>query len=103
MFAIIETGGKQYRVTAGDILRVEKLPAEVKNSITFDQVLLIADGDKVEVGTPVVTGAKVTAEVVRNAKAKKVTVIKYKSKIRYKKTVGHRQQFTEVKIDKITA
>lgn len=103
MFAIISTGGKQYKVAAGDRLRVEKLPAGPKSKIIFDKVLLVSDGDSIKIGSPVVAGASVEAEVVTEGKGKKVTVIKYKPKVRYKKTVGHRQQFTEVKITSISS
>lgn len=102
-FAVIKTGGKQYPVTPGQTLKIEKLPAQAEESktITFDEVLLVVDGDKVKVGTPTVAGAKVMAERVSDGKAKKVTVLRYKNKINYKKVKGHRQPFTEVKITEI--
>lgn len=102
MFAIIETGGKQYKVAAGDSLKVEKLSeAEDKGQVVFDKVLLVADGDKVQVGTPYLEGATVTAKFEKNDRAKKITVVKYKAKVRYHVKNGHRQPFTQVKIEKI--
>ena len=102
MYAIIATGGKQYKVAEGDIINVEKLGVEAGESVVFDQVLAVSDGD-LKVGTPTVTGAKVTASVVCEGKAKKVIVYKYKRKSGYHKKNGHRQQFTKVKIESITA
>ena len=98
MFAVIKTGGKQYLVQAGQVLRVEKLPRAKGKKIVFPEVLLIVDGDKVTVGNPTVKGAVVEAELIREGKGKKVIVGKYHAKTRYKRTRGHRQQFTEVKI-----
>jgi len=97
--AVIKTGGKQYKVQVGDTIKVEKLEAENGTKIKLD-TLLIADGDKLEVGEPSL-GEKVEAEVLETAKGKKVTVVKYKNKTRYKKTVGHRQKFTALKVLKI--
>ncbi len=102
MYAIIATGGKQYKVSEGDVIRVEKLGVEAGETVTFDQVLLVS-GDEVKVGAPTVAGATVTADVVANAKAKKVIVYKYKRKTGYHKKNGHRQQYTAVKITKINA
>ena len=102
MYAIIATGGKQYKVSEGDTIRVEKLGAEAGSKFTFDQVLLVS-GDDVKVGEPTVDGASVEATVVGDGKAKKVIVYKYKRKTGYHKKNGHRQTFTEVKIDKINA
>ena len=103
MFAVIKTGGKQYLVKSGDKLRIEKLPeAEVGKKVVFDKVLLIADDkNQVVFGKPYITNAKVEATLLRGFKDKKVLVIKYKAKTRYKRTHGHRQQLAEVKIDKI--
>ena len=101
MYAIIATGGKQYKVAEGDILNVEKLGVEAGEDVTFDQVLAVNNGELV-VGTPVVPGAKVVARVLCNGKAKKVIVYKYKRKSGYHKKNGHRQQFTKVQIDAIT-
>lgn len=97
-FAIIKTGGKQYKVTPGTVLNVEKLAVEVGKTIIFDEVLLVSDDKETKIGTPLVTGAKVTAEVVKEGKADKVVVVQYKAKARYKKIRGHRQPFTQVKI-----
>lgn len=100
MFAIIKTGGKQYKVTEGQTIKVEKLTHDGKK-FSFPEVLMIADDKGITLGSPHIKGATVEAEVVRDAKAKKVTVVKYKSKVRYKRTVGHRQHFTEVKVTSI--
>ena len=102
MYAIIATGGKQYKVSEGDVIRVEKLGAEAGSQVVFDQVLVVG-GETTKVGTPLVSGATVSGTAVREAKAKKVIVYKYKPKKGYHKKNGHRQQFTEVKIDKINA
>lgn len=102
MYAIIATGGKQYKVSEGDIIRVEKLGVDANEKVTFDQVLLVSDAD-VKVGNPTVANASVEATVVANGKAKKVIVYKYKRKTGYHKKNGHRQAYTEVKIDKINA
>jgi len=99
MYAIIATGGKQYKVAEGDIIRVEKLGVEAGETVTFDQGLAVSDAG-LKVGADV-AGATVTATVVRNAKAKKVIVYKYKRKTGYHKKNGHRQQYTQVKIEKI--
>jgi len=102
MFAIIETGGKQYKVAAGDVLKVEKLSeAKAKGEIVFDKVLLIADGDKAQIGQPYLKGATVTAKFEEEGRDKKIVVIKYKAKSRYRVKQGHRQPFTKVKIEKI--
>ncbi|MDD6434923.1 MAG: 50S ribosomal protein L21 [Clostridiales bacterium] len=100
MYAIIATGGKQYRVSEGDVIRVEKLNAEAGSSYKFDQILMVG-GEETKIGTPVVEGASVEATVMGDGKAKKVIVYKYKPKTGYHKKNGHRQQYTEVKIDKI--
>ena len=102
MYAIIATGGKQYKVSEGDVIRVEKLNAEAGSTYTFDQVLAVS-GDEVKVGDPLVAGASVEASVIGDGKAKKITVYKYKRKTGYHKKNGHRQLFTRVKIDKINA
>lgn len=102
MYAVISTGGKQYKVEEGDILRIEKLPEEAGDKVTFDQVLLVG-GDETKVGNPLVSGASVDAEVLRVGRAKKVIVYKYKPKTNYKRKNGHRQYYTVVKIDKINA
>ena len=102
MYAIISTGGKQYKVSEGDIIRVEKLGVEAGETYTFDQVLAVNDGE-LKVGQPTVAGAKVTASVMGDGKAKKVIVYKYKRKTGYHKKNGHRQAYTELKIESITA
>ena len=102
MYAIIATGGKQYKVAEGDVIRVEKLGAEAGETVTFDQVLFVNNGEA-KVGEPTVAGASVTASVVEEGKDKKVIVYKYKRKTGYHKKNGHRQAFTKVKIDKINA
>lgn len=102
MYAIIATGGKQYKVSEGDIIRVEKLGVEAGETYTFDQVLAVNDGE-LKVGCPTVAGAKVTASVMGDGKAKKVIVYKYKRKTGYHKKNGHRQTYTELKIESITA
>jgi large subunit ribosomal protein L21 len=102
MYAIIATGGKQYKVSEGDIITIEKLGVEAGEKVTFDQVLVVG-GDDLKVGDPTVAGATVEASVVENGKAKKVIVYKYKRKTGYHKKNGHRQQYTAVKIEKINA
>ena len=102
MYAIIATGGKQYKVAEGDIIKVEKLGVEAGETVTFDKVLAVNNGE-LSIGCPTVEGATVTATVVKEGKAKKVIVYKYKRKTGYHKKNGHRQLFTQVKIDKINA
>ncbi len=102
MYAIIATGGKQYKVAEGDVLKVEKLGAEEGAQVTFDQVLAV-NNDGIVLGTPTVAGASVSATVLENGKGKKVIVYRYKRKSGYHKKNGHRQQYTKVKIDKINA
>lgn len=103
MYAIIETGGKQYRVQEGDVLFVEKLNVEAGETVEFDQVLAVSNGEELTVGAPVVAGAKVTATVEKQGKGKKIIVYKYKAKKDYRKKQGHRQPFTKVVINKINA
>ena len=100
MYAVIVSGGKQYKVSEGDVIRVEKLEVEEGAKVSFAQVLLINDGS-LKIGTPTVQGAKVSGTVLQNGKGKKVIVYRYKRKSGYHKKNGHRQLFTEVKIDKI--
>ncbi len=102
MYAIIATGGKQYKVSEGDVIRIEKLGAAAGETVVFDQVLVVG-GDDVKVGSPTVEGASVSASVMKEGKAKKIIVYKYKRKTGYHKKNGHRQQFTQVKIKKINA
>ncbi|MGI6704132.1 MAG: 50S ribosomal protein L21 [Clostridia bacterium] len=101
MYALIETGGKQYRIQEGDILSVEKLSVNEGENISFDKVLLIGGEDGVKVGKPYVEGAAVEGEVLFHGKGKKIIVFKYKAKKNYRKKQGHRQPFTRVKITKI--
>ena len=103
MFAVIETGGKQYKVAEGDVIFVEKLANEAGDAITFDKVLAVIDGDKATFGTPVVEGASVAATVVKNGKGKKIMIFKYTPKKGYRKRQGHRQPYTKVQIGAIKA
>lgn len=100
-FAVIKTGGKQYLVTEGQELEIEKLEHDGAK-VVFDEVLLVADEKKAEVGQPLVTGAKVTAKVIEDGRAEKKLVFRYKAKVRYKKKKGHRQPYTKVAIEKIS-
>jgi large subunit ribosomal protein L21 len=101
MLAIIETGGKQYLVKKGMRLEVEKLAGEAGNTITFDKVLLTSTGNDVNLGKPFVSGAKVEAKVLKQAKGQKIHVLKYKAKSKYRRKIGHRQQFTEIEITSV--
>ncbi len=101
MYAVIETGGKQYKVSEGDVIFIEKLGVEEGQAVTFDKVLIAADGENVKVGSPLVEGATVEAKVVKNGKAKKIYVFKMKRKKNYRRKKGHRQPFTKVEISKI--
>lgn len=103
MYAIIKTGGKQYKVAAGDVITVEKLAAGEGEAVVFDQVLTVVNDADVKIGTPVVEGAKVTGKVEAQGKDKKILVFKYKAKSNYRKRQGHRQPFTKVVIEKIEA
>jgi|SRR6056300_236638 large subunit ribosomal protein L21 len=98
MFAVIESGGKQHRVEEGEVLRLEKLAAGPGETVTFDRVLLIAEGDDIKVGTPFVDGGEVTAEVVGEGRGDKVMVIKFKRRKNYHRKQGHRQSYTEVRV-----
>ena len=102
MNAIIVTGGKQYKVTEGDTLFIEKLEAEAGQEIVFDQVLAVLDGDNATFGAPVVEGASVEAKIVKNGKGKKIRIFKYNAKKGYRKRQGHRQPYTKVEIGKIS-
>lgn len=97
-FAIVKTGGKQYKVSVGEKLTIEKVAPQADGTVVFDEVLLVEDGGTVKVGTPLVAGAVVTAKLVKQGRERKVIVFKYHSKARYKKKKGHRQHFTEVEI-----
>lgn len=99
-YAVIKTGGKQYKVTEGQVIEVELLDAK-DSSFIFEEVLLVVDGDNVQIGTPTVDGMKVCADVIADVKGEKIEVFKYKSKSRYRKHTGHRQKYTQVKINGI--
>ncbi|MBR5273527.1 MAG: 50S ribosomal protein L21 [Clostridia bacterium] len=103
MYAIIETGGKQYKIQQGDVLFVEKLNVEEDAVVTFDKVIAIGNEDGITVGAPYVAGATVTAKAVKNGKAKKITVFTYKPKKNEKRKMGHRQPYTKVMIEAINA
>jgi large subunit ribosomal protein L21 len=103
MYAVIRTGGKQYRVSQGETLRVEKLPASAGDKLTFDTLLFADDGGNIQVGRPLVSGVKVEAEVVSQGLGKKIIIFKYKRRKSYRRKQGHRQPFTALKITSITA
>ena len=103
MYAVVNTGGKQYKVKAGDVLRVEKLPGDVGSPVTFDKVLMVADGEEVNIGQPMLENTSVKGTIVAQGKAKKIIVFKYKRRKRYRRKQGHRQAFTAVQIDSISA
>ncbi|MBI4120053.1 MAG: 50S ribosomal protein L21 [Parcubacteria group bacterium] len=105
-FAIIKTGGKQYKVSEGQRVKIEKLPhigegKAASDAVVFDDVLMVAEGDRIDIGRPRVEGAKVTAKVVKQGRARKIIILKYRPKKRYKKKMGHRQPYTEVQIEEI--
>lgn len=102
MYAVIQTGGKQYKVSEGDVLKVEKLAAEPGEKLVLDQVLMLNDDNgNMKVGEPLVAGAKITAEVIEQGRHKKIIVFKYKKRKNYRRKQGHRQAFTKIKIEKI--
>jgi large subunit ribosomal protein L21 len=103
MYAVVATGGKQYKVQEGEILRVEKLAGEVGSEIAFERVLMTSDGENVQIGQPLVEGALVKGHIVEQGKSKKIIVFKYKRRKRYRRKQGHRQQYTAVRIDTIEA
>jgi large subunit ribosomal protein L21 len=103
MYAVIATGGKQYRVAQGDVLRIEKLEAEAGATVEFDDVLLVGSGDDVKVGTPRVEGGKVTATVKTHGRGDKISIIKFRRRKHHRKQMGHRQDYTEVEITGISA
>ena len=101
MYAVIKTGGKQYKVAAGDYLKVEKLDGDVGSKVVIDKILMVADGDNVTIGSPLVAGAKVNATVLSHGKGDKVMIFKFHRRKHYRKTQGHRQSYTEIQIDDI--
>ena len=101
MYAVIKTGGKQYQVAVGEKLKIEQIPADVGSTITLSEVLMVADGENVVIGTPVVAGASVTASVVSEGRHKKVRIFKMRRRKHYQKHQGHRQNYTEIQIDAI--
>ena len=103
MYAVIKTGGKQYRVSAGEKLKVEQIPADIGQEITLDQVLMVGSGSDVKVGAPLVAGARVTAKIVAHGRGEKVRIFKLRRRKHYQKHQGHRQNFTEIEIGTIAA
>ena len=101
MYAVVRTGGKQYRLGVGDSVKVEKLSDEVGNIVELSQILMVSDGGEVKVGTPLVTGASVKAEIVGHGRNKKIRVFKMKRRKKYRRTQGHRQAFTQLKVTEI--
>ncbi len=102
MYAVIKTGGKQYRVSEGDILKVEKLDAEQGSTVDFEEVLMVADGEDIKIGAPLVEGSKVSATIEEHGRGKKVEIIKFKRRKHHMKRMGHRQAYTKLKITGIT-
>jgi len=103
MYAVLSTGGKQYKVEEGDVLRIEKISGDVGASVSFEKVLMFSDGEKVRVGTPLIDGISVSGHIVEQDKAKKILVFKYKRRKNYRRKQGHRQPYTAIKIDSISA
>ncbi len=103
MYAVIMTGGKQYRVSEGQTLKLEMLPAEVGSSVNFDQVLMVGNGEDIRIGQPYLTNVNVSADVITHGRAEKIKIIKFRRRKHFKKQMGHRQYFTEVKITGINA
>ncbi|MBI5184172.1 MAG: 50S ribosomal protein L21 [Nitrospinae bacterium] len=101
MFAVFQTGGKQYRVVPGDEVNIEKIPGNVGETVKFDRVLAVGQDESVEIGVPIVQGMAVTGEILRQAKAKKIIVFKFKRRKKYRKRQGHRQEYTRLKITEI--
>ena len=101
MYAVVNTGGKQYKVQQGEVLRIEKIPGDVGSPVNFDRVLMFSDGENVSIGQPVLDNVAVEGHIVEQGKAKKILVFKYKKRKRYRRKQGHRQEFTAVKIDSI--
>ncbi len=103
MYAIIETGGKQYRVAQGQVLKIEKLEADAGHTVNFDRVLMVGEGEQIKFGAPMIEGAKVEAEVLMHGRADKIHIIKFRRRKHHMKRAGHRQYYTQVKITKIGA
>jgi len=103
MYAVIKTGGKQYRVAAGEKIKVEQIPADVGSEITIDQVFMVGEGESVKIGTPVVSGATVTATVMSHGRHDKIKIFKMRRRKHYQKHQGHRQNYTELRIEAISA
>jgi len=103
MYAVVNTGGKQYKVQQGEILRVEKIPGEVGSPVKFERILMFSDGENVSIGQPVLENVAVEGHIVEQGRAKKIIVFKYKKRKRYRRKAGHRQDFTAVQIDSIAA
>jgi large subunit ribosomal protein L21 len=103
MYAVIKTGGKQYRVVAGEKLKIEQIPAEVGAEITLDQILMVGEGEAVKIGAPLVVGASVTATVLSHGRHDKISIFKMRRRKHYQKHQGHRQNYTEIRIDGIAA
>ena len=103
MYAVISSGGKQYKVEQGEIVRVEKLSGEIGSPVSFDRVLMVSDGERVQIGMPVLDKVTVQGHIVEQGKAKKIIVFKYKRRKRYRRKQGHRQSFTAIQIDSIEA
>ena len=101
MYAVIKTGGKQYRVAPGEKIKIEQIPADVGAQIVLDQVLMVSDGDAVQLGNPLVSGAKVSATVLGHGRGQKVKIFKLRRRKHYQKTQGHRQNYTEIRVDSI--
>ena len=101
MYAVIKTGGKQYRVAPGEKIKIEQIPADVGSQITLDQVLMVAEGESVKVGNPLLAGAKVMATVLSHGRGEKVRIFKLRRRKHYQKTQGHRQNYTEIRVDAI--
>ena len=103
MYAVIKTGGKQYRIVTGEKLKIEQIPAEVGAEITIDQILMVGEGESVQIGAPLLTGASVKATVLSQGRHDKVTIFKMRRRKHYQKHQGHRQNYTEIRIDGISA
>lgn len=103
MYAVVESGGKQHRVIEGETLKVEKIDIATGETLTFDQVMMVGEGDSVKIGAPYVDGSKVTAEIISHGRHKKVTIVKFRRRKHHRKQMGHRQWYTEIKITGISA